>query len=226
MRRHERRISELKRTIEAAPVRVGVLREAYEWFRDFGELYEDDDAIAYAVVMQAMNGGEEMRWSDEQLHPSKRPSLAERAREVLAKDWPPTVRAALFEEALFEPEPLRRIARSWIAVEVAYVGNIENPAFGARHGLPTYGSVAMHIAGYPKRWVVPPYEGQGKRMLTRLDNLRGRIPHDDPRWFEAQADVVIQFRQTGKLPDDDLRVEPCWWTSRSTSSKRTSAART
>ena len=55
-------------------MRVGVLREAYEWFTMAGELPTDDDSIAYAVVMRALNGGEEVVRSDAQLQPSKRPS--------------------------------------------------------------------------------------------------------------------------------------------------------
>lgn len=207
MRTRDRRINQLKHVIDAAPVRPHLLRDAYEWFTDFGELPEDDDSVAYAVVLQAMNGGTAVVWSNEQLHPSRRPSLAARAREALDKCWPPTVRAMLFEEALFEPEPLRRIARNAIACEVAYGGDVENAAFGARHGLPTYGSVALHVVGFERRVVVPPYEFQAQRLLVRLDNIRGRIPQDDPRWFEVQVDAILRFHQTGELPNDDLQSE-------------------
>lgn len=207
MRVRDRRISQLKRAIAAAPVQAHLLREAYEWFTEWGEFSGEDDSIAYAVVLQAMNGGKDAVRTDHDLHPSKRPSLASRVRKVLDERWPPSVRAMLFAEALFERDPLSRLARGAIAVEVAYGGDVESDAFGARHGVPTYGSVAMHVAGYPKRLVLPPYEDQATRLLVRQDNLRGRIPHDDPRWFEVQAQAVETFLRTGELPDDDLHAD-------------------
>lgn len=41
----------------------------------------------------------------------------------------------------------------------------------------------------------------------RLDRVRGRIDHDDPRWFDAQAEAVVAFWRTGGLPEDGLHLE-------------------
>ncbi len=117
------------------------------------------------------------------------------------------MRALLFDEALYAYPALRAVARAQIGVEVAYGGDVESPGFGARHGIPMYGSVAMHMGGWHKRLVLPPYEFQAKRLFVRFDNIRGQIDHDDPNWFEVQAKAIIRFNQTGELPDDDLHLD-------------------
>ncbi len=205
MRVRERRLVQMARAIASAPVRPCIVKEQYEWFESFGEL-PDEDPVAYAVVLQALNGGKETHWNDEDLHPSRRPTLAQRVRTELERS-PPTVRKALFEEALFEHELMRGIARSQIAREVAYGGDVTNPAFGARHGLPIYGSVALHVGGFPRRYIKPPYEEQGQRLLVREDDIRGRMPQGDPRWIDATAKALVHFGKTGELPDDELQAE-------------------
>ena len=51
------------------------------------------------------------------------------------------------------------------------------------------------------------HEFQAKHLLARLDNVRGRIDQDDPRWSELQANAIVRFRQTGELPDEDLQID-------------------
>jgi hypothetical protein len=209
MRTRTNRLSRLKQSIDASPVRLGVLREAYEWFRDFGELPDDDDHVAYEVVQQALRGGEEQPVDDEA-------SVAKRVRDAKIayhqrgrprEQWPPTVRAFLFDEALFGQLPHRKVARAAIAFEVAHGGDVACELFAARHGLPTHGTVGAHVIGFPRRWIRPPYEFQGTRLLVRLDNIRARVPQDDERWFEEQAKAIVEFKRTGQLPDDDLHCD-------------------
>ena len=208
MRARGNRLGRVKQAIDSSPVRRGVLREAYEFFTMFGEL-DDDDHIAYEVVQQALRGGKEEAPEDEArlVKRVRADKSAYQRRERPAETWPPTVRNLLFDEALFEIPPLRAVARSQIALEVAHGGDVESPAFGARHGLPMYGTVGMHMGGGHNRLVLPPYELQATRLLVRLDNIRGRIDQDDPNWFEAVWNATIRFIQTGELPDDDLRIE-------------------
>ena len=142
MRARDRRIGHVMRAIEGAPVRQHLLREAYEWFWQFGELPDDDDLVAYEVVHQALRGGEERI-------PGAREAVARDAhkagqpyqgrKELETSDWPPSVRSMLFEEALFAPPKIRDLARAQIGVEVAYGGDVESPGFGARHGIPKIG---------------------------------------------------------------------------------------
>lgn len=203
MRGHSRRLGRVGEAISRSPVLPHVLDEAYDWFTSFGELPEEDDRLAYEVVQQALRGGEERAPATVDARGRTGP-----VEDVLLGDdaYPPSVRALLFGEALRASPSLRRLARAAITVEVAYGGDVESPAFGARYGIPMYGSMAMHMHGGDSL-VRSPYEFQAQRLLVRLDNIRGQIPHSDPRWFEEQAKAALAFRQTGALPTDDLHLE-------------------
>lgn len=208
MRARSKRIAKVKYAIDASPVRRHLLREAYEWFRDVGEL-PDDDHVAFEAVQQALRGGEEAPPMEEAALAGRvrQAALAYHERERPSDVWPPTVRAYLFDEALFESPPLRKLARAAIACEVAYGGDVENPAFAARHGIPGYGSVALHVVGWPRSLIRPPYEAQATRLLVRMDDIRGRVPQDDPSWLDAHSAALAAFHDDGVLPEDDLLRE-------------------
>lgn len=201
------RLSRVRRAIESSPVRRGVLAEAYERFRDCGEL-PGDDHLAYEVIQQALRGGEEEPVAEAEVAERVRKArLTYRDRARPRDTWPPSVRAMLFDEALFEIEPLQRYARAAIGVEVALGGDVENRAFAARHGIPCFGSVGAHVIGYSLLLSGPPYEHQALRLLVRMDNIRGKAPQDNPRWLTAQTEAEIAFRERGELPADDLHLE-------------------
>lgn len=63
----------------------------------------------------------------------------------------------------------------------------------------------MHIQGWPRNLVRPPYEHQAKCLLARLDNIRGRIDPDADG--EALDTAIVAFREKGELPNDDLLLE-------------------
>jgi hypothetical protein len=210
MRTRDRRIGQVMKAIAVAPVRRHLLREAYELFTAFGELPDDDELVAYEVVHQALRGGEERipgarGAAARDAHKAGQPYQGR--KELETSDWPPTVRAMLFEEALFAHPQIRDLARAQISVEVAYGGDVESPGFGARHGIPMYGSIAMHIGGWRQRLIRPPYEFQATRLFTRLDSLCGRIPSDDDRWLDAMAEATVRFKETGELPANDQMAE-------------------
>lgn len=202
MRARDKRIGRVQAALATAPVRVHLLREAYEWLRCFGELPEDD-AVAFDAVLQALQGGRE---------PTCEPK--ERSKKAF---WnavgeshpgkPETVRDRLFYEALFERAALRDLAHAAIAVEVAYGGNVESQGFAGRIGLPAHQSVALHALGYPGSLAIAPYEDQARRLFVRMDELREEIGRRDEAWFAEQADVVLRFFQTGDLPGDERRLE-------------------
>jgi hypothetical protein len=210
MRTRDRRIGQVLRAIEDAPVRPHLLREAYEWFTAFGELPDDDELVAYEVVHQALRGGEERipgarGAAARDAHKAGQPYQGR--KELETSDWPPSVRSMLFEEALFAHPKIRDLARAQIGVEVAYGGDVESPGFGARHGIPMYGSIAMHMSGWRKRLERPPYEFQAARLFVRIDNLCGRIPNDDDRWLNAMSEAIVRFKETGVLPSGDQMAE-------------------
>ena len=188
MRARDKRLGKLQAAIEVQPVRPGLMDEWYPWFKDFGEL-PDDELIARAVVRRAMHGGNE----NEESGPLEFEAC--------------NVRAALFHEALFDSPLLRPIARAAIAAEVAYGGDVESPGFASHHGLPVYGKVTMHVMGYPHNLVLPPYEYEARRCLARFDTVRARINQDDAAWFDVQVEAQLRFICTGELPRDELHRE-------------------
>jgi hypothetical protein len=196
MRAFDKRLEKLRVAVNAAPVLPHVMEEAYEWFWMFGELY-DEDHIAAAVIQKALRGG-----GDEPATTRRGVRLTV-ATEAGSGDMM-TVREPLFEEALHESPYVREIARAAIGVEVAHGGNVESPGFGARHGLPVFGTVGMHVLGYPAKYVAPPYEFQGERILTLYDDLRARIDQRNPKWFDPIGDAMFEFRTKGELPSDEF----------------------
>jgi hypothetical protein len=184
MRIRDPRLSKLQKVIDAAPILPHLMKEHYPWFRDFGEL-PDEHLVAVAVVQRALRGGED--------RPGERIEFE-----------PVSVRDQLFEEALFDPLPMRKVARAVIATEVAYGGNVESPGFASHHGLPMYGKVSMHVLGWPRMLVKAPFEDQAKRLLVRLDDVRARVDSDNDAWMTAQAEAELRFYATGELPKDEL----------------------
>ena len=99
------------------------------------------------------------------------------------------------------------MARCAITVEMAYGGDVESPAFASRRELPVFGTVGMHVLGYPARRIAPPYEFQGEELLTRYDTLRARIDQRNPKWFEPIAAAILAFRTGCELPGDNFMLD-------------------
>lgn len=197
MRARDKRMGRVQQAIDASPVCPNTLREEYEWFQGLGEL-PDDDHLAYEVVMKALHGGKERQ---------QRETKPYREREQPRDQWPPSVRGLLFDEALDCDRQLRNLARAAIAVEVAWGGDVENPAFGARHGIPTYGCVALHVGGYPQKLKAAPYEDQATRLFIRHNNVCGQISEQAAGWLNALAEAQAKFWANGELPHDELLLD-------------------
>lgn len=207
-RTRTKRLGRVRDAVDASPVRREVLKEAYEWFTLFGEL-TDDDHVAFEVVERALRGGQDAPVENEAVVVKRadRARVAYHQREHPHQTWPPSVRGMIFDEALFEAEPMRKLARAAITLEVIHGGDVENPAFMARFGIPAYGCVAMHVMRWQDRLSMAPYEDDATRLFVRLDNVRGRIDQDDPNWSTVQAKAIVAFHRHGELPDDELLLE-------------------
>jgi hypothetical protein len=117
------------------------------------------------------------------------------------------VREALFDEAVHGPEVVRRWARIALRVLVSRGGDVTDHRLGADRGFPDYGTVGMHVLGYPRRLATAPYEEQGRRLFDRYDEIRRRLdlnPDDD---FGPMAEAFLAFEERGELPGDGLLRE-------------------
>ena len=83
-------------------------------------------------------------------------------------------------------------------------GDVTDPEFANEHGLPEFGTVGMHVLGYPRRLAKAPYEEQGKRLFDRYDEIRRRMDRSPDDDFEPLAEAFLAFEERGELPADGL----------------------
>lgn len=202
-----RRIEKLAAVIDKMPIPRKVVQKAFEHFCDTGEL-PDQQRFAAAVTEQASNGGTPPATEANDLA-----SIISRVRLSVASPQaeqhpakPPVapVREFLFDEAVYGPVFVRKAARGALRLLVFLDGDVTDPQFGADRGLPRYGSLGMHILGFPERWARPPYVKQARRLFLRYDELRERIDHDAGDWWCALQEAVCAFARHGELPADEL----------------------
>lgn len=116
----------------------------------------------------------------------------------------PPIREYLFDEAVYGPGFIRTAARGALRLLVFLDGEVTDPQLGADRGLPKFGSIGMHILGFPQRLARPPYVKQARRLFLRYDALRELIDHQDPAWWMDLEDAVFAFSQEGTLPEDEV----------------------
>ena len=194
----KKRLQRANGVLATMPIRKALVDEAWEWFEQFGELPEEP-RVADAVARRAL-GSE----ADTCRMPV---GIAALLLKVVPEHWqppPPSVRMCLFDEAVFGEDFVRRVARVAITLEVARGGKVTDPQFAAHHGLPKYGTVGLHVLGFPQRLAVPPYEEQAHRLFARREELLDRIDRDDPHWFEPIWEAMEAFRLRAELPGDEL----------------------
>ena len=86
--------------------------------------------------------------------------------------------------------------------------DVTDPDFlGADTVLPDYGSVGLHVLGFPECLAKPPYEDQTQRLCDRFASLRERLDQDDRGWMDGFGEAAILFLHEGELPDDELMCE-------------------
>ena len=194
------------------PLRTHVVREAFDDFRMFGEL-PDDDRLADAVARAALNGGriETVTRERSELERILSTPLPPRVQIEVVTSTPNQaavkvgeVREGLFQEAVHETGFARTTARCAIALLVAQGGDVCDPMFGADRGVPKYGTLGMRVMGWPERFAVRPYVAQAHRLFARLDALRDRIDYRDPDWFVPIEKATLRLWDDGELPENEL----------------------
>lgn len=198
-----RRFERMQKAISQLPYRRQVLQEEFELFRLVGELPEDDDRLAEVLLQRALRGGDAK-------DPVQMSELERLVITVVPESYrppEPTVRERLFDEALCDDPYFRKAGRVGIEILVCKGGDVCDPAFGADAGLPKYGSVGMHVLGYPQRLAVPPYEAQAHRLFAQLDDYRERVVDDSQAYFDRLTDATTELLWNGELPHDPFLCE-------------------
>ncbi len=207
-RAHRRRLRKVSDQIEAAPLDPAAVDAAFELFRETGEL-PDYGRLAAAVVSRALRGVEVKR----QVGPVDwEASLRELNRmvrmlpEVELKRS--SVREQLLNEAIHESDLVRCAARIAIKILVSAGVDLTDPGLAeAEMEIPGWGSIGLHLIGFPDCIVKAPYKRQAKRLFEQFDSLRERIDRDDREWMDQMNTAARLFLHHGVVPDDELMFE-------------------
>lgn len=208
---NKRRMDKVRELLATCPIPAEVIEEEFWLFQHEGELPEDQ-RLAALVCERATTG--HRQYSNPSSAAAGRtlldllrmmPRMNVSSAPVRPEEEPPmTVREALFDEAVYGPDVVRRWARLALRFLVCRGGDVTKPDFGQEHGLPEFGTVGMHVLGYPRRLAKAPYEEQGRRLFDRYDGILRRMdmsPDDD---FEPVAEAILALEERGELPADEL----------------------
>jgi hypothetical protein len=209
-RRHLR-LEHLAQHLAQRPLRDDVVAEEFDRFRHSGELPEDQ-RLAVAVVQLALRGGPAAEPSPMSLAETmaRLPALVRELEEAAAEPQPPDrppLRRILLREALRGEGVERQAARLALRIEVGRGGDVASREFLADRDPPEHASLGLHLLGFPECLATPPYVAQAQRLIARQAEIRTRLNHDDPAWFEPIAEAIRRFRREGELPDDELVLD-------------------
>ncbi len=207
-RTRKKRLQKVSQQIDAMPITPAVEEAAFERFRETGELPEHQ-RLAAAVIKRALQGRSGRRKVGPSSWEESIRILAEMA-EGLAEPEPERqpLREWLFDEAVYGPDFVRCAARGALKILVAADRDVTDPEFIDKSvELPDYGSVGLHVLGFPECLAKPPYEDQTQRLCDRFASLRARINRDDREWMDGFGEAAILFLHEGELPDDELMCE-------------------
>lgn len=209
-RSRNKRLRKVTQQIDAMPLAPAVEDAAFDKFRETGELPEHQ-RVAASAVDRALRGGtirRQINPGDEDAKMRRVSDLVQEMLESRSKPPPNPIRKQLFNEAVYGPAVIRVAAREALEVLVAVGVDITDPQFlGENMQVPDYGSVGLHLLGFPECLVKPPYEEQAQRLLNRFASLRERVNRDDKDWFSDAEAAETLFLSTGELPDDELMRE-------------------
>ena len=208
-RRLGERLNRIGDRVRNIPIPEETVANAYERFAASGELPEHD-RLAQAVIDKALQPpAPPVRSLAE--HAEHFRGLLDRLRNSLDGQGhapQPELRRALFHEAMVDLEPVRIAARFMIQALVRSGRDVTDPDFlPAEVGTPEFGSLALHLMGFPEILVRAPYEDQAQLLIDRLRDVRQAIPEDDPHWTAQVPGACRAFVEDGQVADDPLLRE-------------------
>ena len=206
-------MEKLSTAVDSMPIDATLVQTAFETFREEGELPEHQ-RLAKAVIRRVRSGVEVVPLTGRHSMGS-RPGRAEdidigalirQAAKMPKIDPPPdAIRAHLYDEAIHESPVVHGPARLALRLLAQSGRNVTTPLYlDAEMGVPKYGTVGLHLLGFPECLAIPPYEEQAWRLLERIALMRERIPPSPEWWFRAYSGAMSGFLKDGGLPDDDL----------------------
>ena len=193
-----KRVRQLEQAVAVQPLRAELVQEAFERFRETGELPEVE-RVAIAVLRKALEQREE---SDPDAEPVDLLAGIKRLVEIvdqieagtLPEPRPDEIRRQLYDEAVCDEECVRLAAREALQSLATRGRDVTRPLYlDEEIGIPEYGTVGLHVLGWPECLVAPPYEKQARRLLDRFARLRKRVDPDDQAWFRSLAEAVRRF---------------------------------
>ncbi len=205
MNQRTKRALRVRSRLDSLPLREEAVREAFEHFKMFGELPEQE-RLAQAVIesaivgeVQTVNEGNDLMRAFRQLR-EERDAPGGKPKER-------TLREYLLDHAGFAPEPLRAHARLACGVLAAKGHDLTDPRTLADAPLPEHNGIGMALLGYPDKLATEPYVEQAQRLFARFAVLRDRTPACADEWLEDFEGAAIAFGETGEFPDDELMRE-------------------
>jgi hypothetical protein len=205
--KYDKRLRQLEHAIDAIPVSPETTKAAFQRFRETGEL-PADKRVSRTVISRAKRGYDVVgdQGSKDWFEAEVRAAL-ENNRNHRPKD---PVMNELYDEAVYAPEPLQEVAREVLRALARSGRDPSEPVFaqlGIAVNLPEYGSVGMHLLGFPECLAKRPYVRQAKRLFARYDELRMRVDQDDRHWFERFRAAAWAFWTEGEVPDEPLLLD-------------------
>ena len=190
-RAFDRRLSTAEVIVGSRPVSPSAIDDLYSRFLRTGEL-PSSRKTAWGVLQRSLcarRGG--------------RVSYQENNRPLAG---PP--REQVFREAVHEHEPGREAARLLIEILVEGGDDPSDPEFiPSDYEHPGFGSISLHILGWPDAWVKPPYEKQMERVLRQHAQLRAVAADRSDWWWQEAAGALSSFMTRGEVSSDpDLRM--------------------
>jgi len=172
-----RRLDSLERSLKGVRPTPQVVEAATKRFEEKGEL-PDDGLLAAEVV------------------------------ENILRRRTPQFRKQIFREAAHELEVVREPARLVLRLLVSAGMDVNDPqCIPYDMPDPEFGTLGLHLLGWPECVAQPPYEAQAKRLFDQLKVIRGRVRTSSEEWFEKLGKALGEFLRQGLLPDEALLRE-------------------
>lgn len=112
-------------------------------------------------------------------------------------------RERVFREATHENDTARDAARLLIRILVDAGDDPSDPErIPSDYDPPGFGSISLHILGWPDAWVKPPYEKQMERVLGQHAQIRAVAADRTDWWWREAAGAVSAFMTRGEVSSD------------------------